>query len=88
MHPEYSVVVPEDGKLAVGIGFPVANHSVRLESLLSRWIDLKRNDGTIEQLFDHWIEGKTAAESKPRWNVLTDVVGWKEADAAPQRITR
>lgn len=50
--------------------------SEKLEAVVSRWIDLKRKDGTIESLYEHWIEGKQAEKSGPRWNVLTDVMGW------------
>ncbi len=34
------------------------------------WIDLKRKDGTIDELFAHWILGQNAAAVQPRWSVL------------------
>ena len=54
----------------------------RLENVVSRWIDLKRKDGTIGSLYRHWIEGKSAEEKGPRWNVMTNVFGWGKDAAA------
>lgn len=56
----------------------------RLENVVSRWIDLKRKDGTIAALYEHWIEGKTAEETGPRWNVLTNVFGWGQDAVADE----
>lgn len=85
LYPEYSVVVPKDGLLTVSVGYPMALSADRLESVVSRWIDLKRKDGTIEMLHKHWIEGETAEEKKPRWNVLSNVLGWRNSSGHIQR---
>lgn len=75
LHPKYSVVVPEDAQLTVSVGYPMPATALRLENVVSRWIDLKRKDGTIQALYNHWIEGRTAEKSSPRWCILTDVLG-------------
>lgn len=76
LNPQFSVVIPEDGRLTVSVGYPMPIDAMRLENVVSRWIDLKRKDGTVQALYDHWIEGKTAEKSEPRWNIMTDVLGW------------
>jgi hypothetical protein len=38
------------------------------------WIDLKRKDGTIDELFAHWIMGRDAAPHRRRWSILDDVI--------------
>ncbi|KAA5537952.1 cation:dicarboxylase symporter family transporter [Roseiconus nitratireducens] len=77
LHPEYSVVIPTDGHLVVSVGYPIGLEATRLERVLSRWIDLKQKDGTIQQLYEHWIEGKNAELAGPRWNILNDVIGYR-----------
>ena len=60
----------------MSVGYAMPADAVRLEHLVSRWIDLKRKDGTVDALYRHWIEGRTAEPAKPRWNVMTDVMGF------------
>jgi hypothetical protein len=45
---------------------------------VSTWINLKRNDGTIDKLFDYWIMGKNAGPTGPRWSIIRDVLHWVE----------
>ena len=75
LYPRYTVVTPKDAPLTVSVGFPMALEAIRLENVLSRWIDLKKKDGTMQALYEHWIEGKTAEAKTPRWNVLMSVLG-------------
>lgn len=89
LHPRYAVVAPKDAQLTVSVGYPMAIESDRLENVVSRWIDLKRKDGTIDGLYAHWIEGESAEKTGPRWNVMTNVLGWGAAGAtAAERTAR
>jgi len=74
LHPSYSVVIPQDATLTVSVGYPTAIDSTRFENVLSRWIHLKKNDGTIQRFYEHWIEGRNAQESGPRWNLYDKIV--------------
>ncbi len=48
-----------------------------MASMVNTWIELKRKDGTIDELFEHWILRKGQREPKrPRWSVLRDVLHW------------
>jgi proton glutamate symport protein len=75
-YPRYKVVVPKPRTIQVPLAYPVAMRSSELVRLIDVWIDLKRNDGTIQQNFDYWIRGLDAEERPPRWSVVRDVLGW------------
>ena len=40
------------------------------------WLRLKRGDGTLDQLYEHWILGQGAQDREPRWSVIRNVLGW------------
>jgi hypothetical protein len=54
----------------------VADRDLGLADFLNAWIELKRKDGTISGLFDHWILGRATEASAPRWSVVRDVLHW------------
>jgi ABC-type amino acid transport substrate-binding protein len=75
LYPAYSVAVPHPLEIRLPLAYPVARHDAAMAHFLGLWIDLKRKDGTIENLYNHWILGKDAKIQKPRWSVLRDVLG-------------
>jgi Na+/H+-dicarboxylate symporter len=77
LHPEYSVVVPKPRLVKVPLAYVIAGRDVPLAQVVDTWIDLKRKDGTIDELFAHWILGRDATPHKRRWSVMDDVLGWK-----------
>jgi ABC-type amino acid transport substrate-binding protein len=76
LHPEYSVAVPQPRPVKVPLGYVIAGHDQGLVNLVNVWLDLKRKDGTIDELFSHWILGKDATVRPPRWSILHDVLHW------------
>jgi ABC-type amino acid transport substrate-binding protein len=76
LHPDYSVAVPQPRPVKVPLGYVIAGHDQGLANLVNVWLDLKRKDGTIDQLFSHWILGKDATVRPPRWSILHDVLHW------------
>ena len=78
LYPKYTVVVPEPGIVKIPLAFPVARRDQDWASFLNTWIELKRRDGTIDALYDHWILGKQAAKREPRWSVIRNVLHWVE----------
>jgi Na+/H+-dicarboxylate symporter len=75
LYPEYSVVVPQGSRARVPVVFAV-QVADELDRLLDRWLRLKREDGTIEELYAHWILGQRAKGAHHRWSVIRDVFGW------------
>jgi ABC-type amino acid transport substrate-binding protein len=78
LHPAFSVAVPHPLEIRLPLAYPVARHDVEAARFLSVWIALKKRDGTIQALYDHWIRGLDAAPKTPRWSILRDVLGWEE----------
>lgn len=70
------MAVPHPLEMRVPLAYPVARHDLDMARFLGLWIDLKRKDGTIKALYDHWILGKDAKARRPRWSVLRDVLHW------------
>jgi ABC-type amino acid transport substrate-binding protein len=76
LYPKYTVVVPEPGVVKIPLAYPVARRDQDWAYFLNLWIELKRRDGTIDALYSHWILGKQATKSQPRWSILRDVLHW------------
>jgi Na+/H+-dicarboxylate symporter/ABC-type amino acid transport substrate-binding protein len=74
LHPEYSVVVPKPRPQKVPLAYVVAGRDRDMSALLDAWIDLKRKDGTIDELFAHWILGQQTTPKEPRWSVVRNVL--------------
>jgi Na+/H+-dicarboxylate symporter len=77
LHPAWSVAVPHPLDIRLPLAYPVARHDLEMARFLGLWIELKRRDGTIRALYDHWILGKDAKARQPRWSILRDVLGWE-----------
>jgi Na+/H+-dicarboxylate symporter len=60
LHPAFSVAVPHPLEIRLPLAYPVARHDLEMTRFLATWIDLKRKDGTITALYDHWILGREA----------------------------
>jgi Na+/H+-dicarboxylate symporter/ABC-type amino acid transport substrate-binding protein len=76
--PQYSVVVPTPDPVKVPTAYAVPRAAPELAAFVGTWVDLKRKDGTLARLYDHWILGKGAASREPRWSVIRNVLHWEE----------
>ena len=76
IYPDFAVAVPQPDRLAVPLAYPVRRGDEATVEFLNHWIELKHKDQTIQRLYDHWILGKAARSSGPRWSVIRDVLGW------------
>jgi Na+/H+-dicarboxylate symporter/ABC-type amino acid transport substrate-binding protein len=76
LYPAYSVAVPHPVEIKLPLAYPVARRDLEMARFLGLWIDLKRKDGTIHALYDHWILGRDAKAKEPRWSILRDVLHW------------
>ncbi len=70
LHPAFSVAVPHPLQIRVPLAYPVARRDAEMARFLSQWIDLKRKDGTLPALYDHWILGRGAKARRPRWSIF------------------
>ncbi len=78
IYPDYTVAVPLPLVLAVPAAYPLPKGDAAWTDYVSRWIELKKKDGTIDRLFEHWILGEGALAREPRWSIVRDVLGWVE----------
>ena len=76
LHPEYSVAVPKPRPFKVPLAYVIAGRDSEMVSMVNSWIELKRKDGTIDQLFAHWILGDDTTARHRRWSILDDVLHW------------
>ncbi len=76
LHPGHSVAVPKPRPSKVPLAYVIAGRDAELAALVNTWIDLKRKDGTIDELFGYWILGQLAEAKPPRWSIVHDVLHW------------
>jgi len=76
LFPDYSVAVPQPGIRKVPVSYAIANQDTEWLRFLNTWLELKKHDGTINELYDYWVLGKSEKLKKPRWSVIRDVLGW------------
>ena len=76
LHPKFSVSVPTPQALTIPLAYPVGGRDQAFVTFLDRWLELKRRDGTLQELYDYWILGRNAQPQEPRWSVVRNVLGW------------
>lgn len=77
IYPSFNVSVLQPNMIKLPSTYPI----VKDESwvlFVNTWLQLKEKDGTINKLFEYWIEGKGANIIEPRWSVIKDVLHWVE----------
>jgi Na+/H+-dicarboxylate symporter/ABC-type amino acid transport substrate-binding protein len=60
LHPAFAVAVPHPLETRLPLAYPVGRHDLEMTRYLTTWIDLKKKDGTIQALYEHWILGRGA----------------------------
>ena len=70
------MVKPGERMVSFPLVYPIAARDESLEAFMDHWVKLKRLDGTIDEVYDHWILGHDAGPKAPRWSVIRDVLHW------------
>lgn len=76
LHPDYSVAIPQPVALKIPLAYGVANRDVEFARFMGLWVEIKKRDGTIPALYDHWVLGKDARPPRPRWSVIRNILHW------------
>jgi len=76
LYPEYTVVVPKGLKLKVPAAFKLPENQLAFAFYLNTWLDLKKENGFMEKIYQYWILGKDPKKKEPRWSVVRNVFGW------------
>lgn len=75
VYPAFTTINPVERRESAALVMAIP-HDMALEEYLEMWIELQRLDGTLDELFDYWILGRTEPSAKPRWSVIRDVLHW------------
>jgi len=76
LFPEYQVVNPFPEVVTFPLVYTLGSSDSEFEAFMNHWIELKKKDKTIDQLYDYWILGKEVKNTKPRWSIAHDVLHW------------
>jgi Na+/H+-dicarboxylate symporter/ABC-type amino acid transport substrate-binding protein len=77
IYPDYRVVIPDEARsMAVPLIYPLPGADDDWERFLANWIELRRKEGTVSRLVDHWILGRGARQPVRRWCLVRDVLHW------------
>ena len=75
LHPYYSVVIPRPVK-SFQVSYAVPRGSPITLEVVNAWLSLAKEDGTIDRLYDYWIQGKIGAHRPRRWSVIRNWLHW------------
>jgi Na+/H+-dicarboxylate symporter/ABC-type amino acid transport substrate-binding protein len=76
LNPRFSVVVPEGDTVRMPLAYPIAGDDPAWTRYVNTWIGMKKRDGFVQRLYDHWILGQAAVHEEPRWSVIRNVLHW------------
>ena len=76
LHPDFTAVVPKPHPYKIPLAYVIAGRDQQLASIVDTWLDMKRKDGTIDELFAHWILGRQPTAVRGRWSIARDVLHW------------
>ncbi len=76
LNPKWTVVVPSPGVIKVPLAFPLGGQDPAWAAFVDTWLEMKRRDGTLVALYDHWILGRSATARAPRWSIVRNVLHW------------
>ena len=76
IYPDFAVTIPQPLAVKIPMGYPLPLGDAVWTRYVSEWIILRQKSGTVDDLFNHWINGAGAAVQEPRWSVIKDVLHW------------
>lgn len=77
LYSNYTAIIPKGLKLKVPVAFSLPKADVEYANFINTWLQLKKESGFQQSVYNYWILGKNPKAKKPRWSVIKDVFGWK-----------
>ena len=77
-YPRYAVAKLDRGSIRLPAGYAVPKGDIEMLEFISNWVDLKRKEGVIDELYAYWMLGGAAKTKEPRWSIVRDVLNWVE----------
>jgi len=78
IYPSFSVAIPYPRIMKVPMVYPLPKNDTQWLGFVNSWLIMKKDDGTINDLFKHWIEGEGANIKEKRWSIMKDVLKWTD----------
>ncbi|MEH6569479.1 MAG: cation:dicarboxylase symporter family transporter [Halioglobus sp.] len=75
-YPHFTVVKARNGTFRFPASYAVPKGDIEMMEFVSNWVNLKKTEGTVTQLYDYWMLGGGAKSREPRWSVVRNVLGW------------
>jgi Na+/H+-dicarboxylate symporter/ABC-type amino acid transport substrate-binding protein len=76
IYPAFTVVVAQPVRARFPVAYAVARDNGELARFISSWVDVTTRDGTVAELYDHWIVGRAPGDRERRWSLARDVLHW------------
>lgn len=76
VYPAYSVVVPKGLTLKAPVGLTLPLGQADYVRFINTWLQLKKDNGFRQQVYDYWILGENPKKVVPRWSIMSNVLGW------------
>jgi ABC-type amino acid transport substrate-binding protein len=76
LYPAFTVVVPKPGVIRVPLAYAMPPDDEPFARFIDTWLELKRREGLIDELYRHWILGQSTQVQRPRWSVIRDLLHW------------
>ena len=78
LHPEYTVVVPQPNPVHIPSAFGMARDAGELLDMVNEWVVFADSAGLIREPYKYWVQGEGITDTKPRWSIIRNVLGWTE----------
>ena len=78
LYPDYTVVVPQPNPVHIPSAFGMARDAGELVEMVNEWVVFADNAGLIRAPYKYWVQGEGTTESRPRWSIMRDVLGWAD----------
>ncbi len=75
IYPTFNIVMPQKEYIQIPIAYPICKE-VNWNTYINTWLDLKKKDGTIDILFEYWVEGQGIESDETRWSIVQNELGW------------
>jgi hypothetical protein len=76
LYPKYHAVVVKPETHKIPLAYPIARGDRVLADIINKWIYMEKDSPSFKRKYNYWILGIGAEETKPRWSVVRNILGW------------
>lgn len=75
-YPAFTAIAPGGKQSRLPAAYPVPKGDAEMLQFINNWIDLKRKEGVVDELYGYWMLGGVSHPREPRWSIIRDVLHW------------